>query len=191
MNITINITPPNGHYELSEGGNGSFSVVKKKSKKSRFYKRPWFWLLIVFIVSIAVRALSKNEKKILTEISQEEDFTPIDDSDLNVDIAEKDFSDNQGDIDDYIDVFLEDELSEENIENNEIDEKTTQPPSDKNIFRFILNTATKRYHTKECGAVGKLADEKRGEADIEAESLENAKEIMESRGYTLCGLCDR
>lgn len=176
MNITINIT--SSGYEMNDDGRIVVSK-SKKNKKSRFYKRPGFWLLLVFIVSITVRMLSKHEKRILTEISQE-DSQPPDNLSLNSEPNEEKSA-------------VKNTKRAEKAHKQRKSEKAEEKPQkkEKKSFRFVLNTATKRYHTKNCGAVGKLADEKRGEADIEAESLDEAKKILEEQGYTLCGLCGR
>ena len=54
---------------------------------------------------------------------------------------------------------------------------------------FIINKTTKKYHITECSGAKKLAETKREDTEIEAGSLEAAKEIIEKEGYELCGIC--
>lgn len=58
-------------------------------------------------------------------------------------------------------------------------------------FEFTVNTSAKKYHLRECGAVKKLAEEKRDVVEIKADTLQSAQRQLEQQGYTLCGLCRR
>ncbi len=158
--------------------------ISGKSKKS-IHKKPWFWLLIILIASVAVKMTSVKQPKFSFMNNEDDDvpsafafepksenFTVKEDND-ETDVPESE-EENQ---------LVDDADSEQKlvIENEE----------GKSVFHFILNIATKKYHTKECSAVKKLAEEKRMDTDIEADSLKEAKDIIESQGYGLCGICDR
>lgn len=163
LNITINITSSDGS-----------SITVNKDKKPRFYKRPWFWVFLAFVVSVLVKILSNNEKKILDEISQDEILT-VDNDKPSMRFNSKALVKNKQPIEEVT----------ANTQNN-----TLNTDKLKN-FKFTVNTATKRYHTKLCGAAGKLTNEKRGEVEIEANSIDEAKQLLEQQGYTICGLCKR
>ncbi len=80
-------------------------------------------------------------------------------------------------------------VEEQNLE--ELSESSEQQKNTTSLFRFVVNTANKKYHTRSCNAAKKLAAEKSNEEVVQAENLEEAKKIMSENGYELCGLCDR
>lgn len=80
-------------------------------------------------------------------------------------------------------------VEEQNLE--ELSESSEQQKNTTSLFRFVVNTANKKYHTRSCNAAKKLAAEKSYEEVVQAENLEEAKKIMSEKGYELCGLCDR
>ena len=80
-------------------------------------------------------------------------------------------------------------VEEQNLE--ELSESSEQQKNTTSLFRFVVNTANKKYHTRSCNAAKKLAAEKSNEEVVQAENLEEAKKIMSEKGYELCGLCDR
>ena len=163
LNITINITSTDGS-----------SITVNRDKKPRFYKRPWFWVFLAFIVSVLVKILSNDEKKILNEISKDE-ILPVDDDKPNMRFNTRALV-----------------KKKQPAKETAVDTQNSTPITDKpKTFRFTVNTATKRYHTKLCGAAGKLTNEKRGEVEVEATSLDEAKQLLEQQGYTICGLCKR
>ena len=144
------------------------------SKRKKVHKKPWFWLLIILIASAAFRFFTEFNADIPVFNSDDEDL--FFDSEINNETdAPRSVSDDK--------------------DSNEQSEKleTTEQRSAKarSIFHFIVNTATKKYHTRECSAAKKLVDDKRLDTDIEAESLEEAKKLIESQGYEMCGICDR
>lgn len=145
-----------------------------KNKKSVLHK-PWFWLLIILIASVAIRLSSRTQPKIPLDTGGGEENAPT------FDLVSK--QDNvtaaQGEKENIQNPSEEAEPQEEKIEKS------------KSIFHFILNINTKKYHTKECSAASKLSAEKRQDTDIEAETLQEAKGIIEEQGYDLCGICDR
>ena len=164
----------------SDDNTGSSS----KSKKS-IHKKPWFWLLIILIASVAVKMTSAKQPKL--------PFTNNEDDDVSSAFTFEPKSENftvkeEND---------ESEVSESEKQNSPADDDgttqklVTENEEGKSAFHFILNIATKKYHTKECSAVKKLTEEKRMDTDIEADSLKEAKDIIESQGYGLCGICDR
>ena len=148
------------------------------SKKSSLHK-PWFWLLIILAVSVAIRLYSKGQPKVPIETGGDGDSSSA------FDLVTK--SENTSS------VSKDEDYSEASYDEEEFDEKEPEQNQEKSksIFHFILNINTKKYHTKECSAAQKLTEEKRQDTDIEAESLEEAERIIESRGYDLCGLCGR
>lgn len=157
------------------------------SNKKSVHKKPWFWLLLILIASVAVRMSSRNKPEL--------PFLNIDDEDelssaFNFEPKTDSFTvkEDYGDDITQFDESQEPAAAETGSESQKL---VTQDENGKSVFHFILNISTKKYHTKECSAVKKLADEKRSDTDIEADSLKEAKEIIEEQGYELCGLCDR
>lgn len=74
--------------------------------------------------------------------------------------------------------------------------KQPEPQADEemaggNIFSFIVNKSAKKYHTKFCSGVSRMAESKRESVAVTADTLEQAKKQMEDDGYTLCGVCRR
>lgn len=141
------------------------------------HKRPWFWLLIILIVSVAVRLSSRFQYTIPfeTEDDDPKDVGIVSRSNEEITRSDETFTQSEG------------ESAEEESSNTD----PGKSESEKGIFHFILNINTKKYHTKECSAAKKLCEEKRLDTDIEADSPEEAKKIIESKGYELCGICDR
>ena len=173
-------------------GSGDDSQPSNK-KKNSIHQKPWFWLLIILIASVAVRVTSKNQSKFPfletddDDVSSAFSFEPKTD---NFTIKESSDENNNVPNSEYKDEPEEpDQIHNNNGEENQ--SIAAKNESGKSVFHFILNIATKKYHTKECSAVKKLAEEKRMDTDIEADSLKDAKEIIEEQGYDLCGLCDR
>lgn len=168
-------------------------MSNSSSKKKSVHKKPWFWLLLILIASAAVRMTSKNPPKIPLLESDEDDvssafeFKPQSD---NFTVKEEAPDDTVTQQDGSAD--SNGENLPDNQENSGGEQKLmTVNDEGKSVFHFILNTATKKYHLKECSAVKKLAEDKRMDTDIEADSLKQAKNIIEDQGYALCGLCDR
>ena len=155
-----------------------------RSKKS-IHKKPWFWLLIILVASVAVKMTSRNQFGI--------SFTNNKDDDVSSAFTFEPKSENFTVKEDNDETEVS-KSEEENHPVNNVDSTqnlVNENEEGKSVFHFILNVATKKYHTKECSAVKKLAKEKRMDTDIEADSLKEAKDIIESQGYGLCGICDR
>ena len=167
---------------------GSDSSEPSNKKKKAVHKKPWFWLMIILIASVAVRMTSRNQPKIPFIESDNDDvsstFTFKPDSEkfkVKEDSMETENNYEEEPVDEVSDVNGDDGIYKE----------VNQNEDGKSVFHFILNISTKKYHTKECSAVKKLAEEKRLDTDIEAESAKEAKKIIEGQGSSLCGLCDR
>lgn len=58
-------------------------------------------------------------------------------------------------------------------------------------FNFILNTSTKKLHTRECSAAKRIKSENRKEIKITAETLEKAISELYSMGYSEYELCEK
>ena len=178
------------NISVSFGSDNSTEPTAKK--KNPIHKKPWFWLLIILIASVAVRITSRTQPKNLFIGNEDEDissafkFEPKTDN-FTVKENSDEIEDNN-----YEENYYEDEVPAQTDENTNSTQKlATQNENGKSMFHFILNITTKKYHTKECSAVKKLTEEKRLDTDIEADSLKEAKEIIESQGYGLCGICDK
>lgn len=78
---------------------------------------------------------------------------------------------------------------EEQKSDTAVKHKCDSPQKEK--FRFLINTKTNKYHNRQCSAAAKLTADKRLEVEFEAPSCEDAEGILQSRGYTICGLCKR
>ena len=172
---------------------GSDNITEPSAKKKNsIHKKPWFWLLIILIASVAVRMTSKNQPKIPFIENEDKDVSSAFKFEPKTDnfTAKENFNETGNN-----DFEEADDEAEESAKTNEngsgVQKLVSENEEGKSVFHFILNITTKKYHTKECSAVKKLADEKRLDTDIEANSLKEAKEIIEGQGYALCGLCDR
>lgn len=175
---------------VSFGSDNSTEPTAKK--KNPIHKKPWFWLLIILIASVAVRMTAKNQPKIPFIENDDEDVSSAFKFEPKTDNFTVKENSDEIQANNYEESYYENEEPAQTGENTDSTQKlATQNENGKSMFHFILNITTKKYHTKECSAVKKLAEEKRLDTDIEADSLKEAKEIMESQGYGLCGLCDR
>ena len=137
------------------------------SEKKKAYTRPWFWLLIVLIVSIIIKA-AENAERIEQLLSSGDNYNEQE----------------------YITAENSEQVqeAEQEIISSEIaDEQTEQ--SSAQVFRFIMNKSSKKYHTEKCSAAAKLSESNRETTDIEADSLEQAKQILEEQGYSPCTKC--
>ncbi|MEE3450241.1 MAG: hypothetical protein VZR27_06020 [Acutalibacteraceae bacterium] len=129
-------------------------------EKKKAYTRPWFWLLIILIVSVIIKAVDNAEKV-------EQLLSP---------------QDNYGE-EEYITASKK-AVTEEPEQPEQITETAAQ------TFHFIMNKSTKKYHTEHCTAAAKITESKREETDIEASSVEAAKQILEQQGYSPCTRCN-
>jgi len=138
-------------------------------EKKKAYTRPWFWLLIVLIVSVIIKAAENAERV--------EQLLSVGDN------SEQE----------YITASSEDitEEPEQTVQESDTIETAAEKTADNNvnIFHFIMNKSTKKYHTTQCSAAAKITESKREETDIEANSVEEAKQILEQQGYTPCTRC--
>ena len=131
------------------------------------YKRPWFWLLIILIISVAVRLIMRNDAPAAIPVHntvpqlENESYRETD--------------------------TVQPQQEEQHTEEKAAEESYEE--SEKTVFHFILNKNTKKYHTGECSAAKKLSESKRADTDIEADSMEEAEEILQQQGYELCGIC--
>lgn len=181
-------------------GTGDSDAVSGKKNKA-LHKKPWFWLLLLLIASIAVKISSRSQSKsfFLNSNSDDDDvsstfsFQP----DMKESFSEDNFSEDKKEDNEIINesVLPDDDFDENDVEITEVTAEDSpsyeQEEPEKSVFHFIINLATKKYHTKECSAVKKLAPDKRMDTDIEADSLNEAESIMKKQGFELCGLCDR
>ena len=140
-------------------------------EKKKTYTRPWFWLLIILIVSVIIKAVDNAEKV-------EQLLSP---------------QDNYGE-EEYITASKK-AVTEEPEQSEQIDE-TAETTAEQitetaaQTFHFIMNKSTKKYHTEHCTAAAKITESKREETDIEASSVEAAKQILEQQGYSPCTRCN-
>ena len=155
-----------------------------KSKKS-IHKKPWFWLLIILIASVAVKMTSEKQPKLPFTNNKDDDVS----SAFTFEPKSENFTVKEDNDETEVSQSEEENQPADNADSTQ--KLVNENEEGKSVFHFILNIATKKYHTKECSAVKKLADEKRMDTDIEADSLKEAKDIIESQGYDLCGICDR
>ena len=58
-------------------------------------------------------------------------------------------------------------------------------------YSFVVNESTNVYHTRNCPAVQKMKDENKRTITLEAYSYSEAENKIRSRGYSLCGRCNR
>lgn len=140
-------------------------VICIMENKRPSYTRPWFWLLIIFLLSAFVKLAPKED--ILpgsAEPQLPESKLPVE----NIGIPDTAAPDSDTDTPES---HLESETKE------------------KSKFHFILNASTKKYHITECSGVKKLSESKRTDTDIEAYTLDEARAVIESEGYELCGFC--
>ncbi len=135
--------------------------------KRRSYTRPWFWLLIILMLSVVFKLLLK-EDTIPTYETVEETMLNSDNSLQETIQTESDRTEPQ---------------SESTVQ------ESKQESAAKKTFHFILNKSTKKYHTTECSGARKLSESKRTDTDIEAQTEEEARAILEKDGYELCGIC--
>lgn len=131
------------------------------------YKRPWFWLLIILIISAAVRLILRDD---LPETLVVHNTTPQ-------------LNNNSYHDTDTVQLQQESQYITDEVQK----EKNTE--SGGKLFHIILNKNTKKYHTSECSGAKKLSESKRYDTDIEADSLEAAEEILKQQGYEPCGIC--
>ncbi len=155
----------------------SFDKDDNTGNKKSAFRKPWFWLLIILIVSAAIRLSSKIQNRIPIDIGSDSKSYSFRNSGSESENSESALEEN-------------DRITAEEEDYPKYEKEEEQAKS-KSVFHFILNLNTKKYHTKECSAAQKLTGEKRLDTDIEAENLEEAKNIIESQGYDMCGLCNR
>ena len=178
--------------KLSSGDSDAVPVKKNKA----VHKKPWFWLLLLLIASVAVKLSSRSQSKSFIFNSNSDDDNASSNYSFQPEIEES-LSENIIEDDKAIDenVPPADDFDENAVGIAEATEEKTPPDEqkepEKSVFHFIINLATKKYHTKECSAVKKLAPGKRMDTDIQADSLSEAESIMKKQGFELCGLCDR
>ncbi len=167
---------------ISLGGDNEKAPYRRAPKP--IHKKPWFWLLIVLIASVAVKMTTKSQPMTRFLNSENDDVSSTFSFDSKSDkLSEKNEQNNANEIPENL-------PDEENNESEEFKTATVNEQG-KTIFHFILNTSNKKYHYKECNGVKKMSDANRKDTDIEADSFAEAKEIIEEQGYELCGLCDR
>ena len=174
-------------------GSGDSDEMNGKKKKA-VHKKPWFWLLLLLIASVAVKMNSRTQTKSLFLSSDEENAASTFLFKTNAeefkieDKKEDEIAKNETVLPSEANDQKQDNIKDVPVQNPKQAEKN-EP--EKSGFHFIINLSTKKYHTKECSAVKKLAEDKRMDTDIEADSLEEAEKIMKEQGFELCGLCDR
>ncbi len=138
--------------------------------KRRSYTRPWFWLLIILILSVVFKLLLREDAIPAIETVGETVFN----SENSVrEIAQTERA----------------KTESAETEKAVFEQDSNQENSAKKTFHFILNKSTKKYHTTECSGAKKLSESKRTDTDIEAQTEEEAREILEKEGYELCGIC--
>ena len=145
--------------------------------KRSSYTRPWFWLMIILIFSVFFKFAPKDESVPAAALPG------------SVPPAEKiaDTADDTAVTERSADDTAVTERSADDTSDTEASAVGTSVEVEK--FHFIINKTTKKYHITECSGAKKLAETKREDTEIEAGSLEAAKEIIEKEGYELCGIC--
>lgn len=173
MNITFNVTPPKSVYNaISKNVSGD---NRKKSGKSKFF------FLLTAVTVVAVFVIKAAEKIRETEIKLC----------MNYDTEKSGFK--AKDKGDYKTINNDDEFQEQvhqEPQKHYLDDEDAEEKTER-TFKFTVNKSAKKYHLKECGAVKKLAEEKRDVVEIKADTLESAQRQLEQQGYALCGLCKR
>lgn len=81
---------------------------------------------------------------------------------------------------DVTDEYTEDEFSEDQLENDLQDEEVQD--TDAEIYTYILNTNTKKFHYDWCRSVGQMKDKNKLE-------MEATRDEVIARGYDPCGNC--
>lgn len=154
---------------------------KGRREKKPFYKNPWFWIAVTAAIVLVKKIVSLESD--LLELNNELCSNREEDKKLK---AVREFSETEEALE-----------SEDNTREQAVlyKEEDTLPSDDKkgylNSFRFIVNKSAKKYHTKFCSGVSRMAENKREYIEVNAESLDQARQSMEDKGYSLCGVCKR
>ncbi len=155
--------------------------------KRSSYTRPWFWLMIILIFSVFFKFAPKDESVPAAALpGSVPPAEKIADTADDTAVTERSADDTA--------------VTERSADDTAVTERSADDTSDTEAsavgtsvevekFHFIINKTTKKYHITECSGAKKLAETKREDTEIEAGSLEAAKEIIEKEGYELCGIC--
>lgn len=156
------------HNNISKNG---------RSRKKPFYKKLWFWTFVAVII-VLVKKITELENR-FTELNQE----------LCIMKKKINFFDNERK---GANNFCYGE-SEAVNENPEIQNDDNADLSNENsrVFNFFINKTAKKYHTKFCSGVSRMAESKRETVAVEAETQEQAMKKLEDDGYKLCGVCSK
>lgn len=154
---------------------------KGRIRKKPFYKNLWFWIAVTAVI-VLIKKIASLENDLL-ELNNVPHFNNEEDKPLKT----------VGEYSETEEAAVSASDIEEQNDRNKSDEIV--PSDDKesflNSFRFIINRSAKKYHTKFCSGVSHMAENKREYVEVNAESLEQARQNLEDKGYSLCGVCKR
>lgn len=165
--------------------NGNKMCVYEAKRKKPFYRKPLFWAAAAGAVLLVRKILQSSENVSLLNDKVSAGADVNDNGKLKIKSEQRDKSayklpDNKAS-------FIKEGIVSETLE-----EKSNESEKSKNnIYRFIINDKTKKYHISECAGVSRLTDDRREYMDIEAETETDAYEKMKKLGYVMCGACER
>lgn len=148
-----------------------------RTRKKPFYRKLWFWTFVV-VIFMLVKKITELENK-FTELNQE----------LCIVKKKISFLDNNKKTANNFCCKESDAVTESpEIQN---DSNADLPDENSRVFNFFINKTAKKYHTKFCSGVSRMAESKRETVAVKAETQEQAMKKLEDDGYKLCGVCSK